>query len=181
MRQFRFFLSILICVSCNQIENKKEKSNELSDSTNLDRLVLQACNTSQIVLDTLSSLTHKIISPDSIMKDLNIISLNANNDFGYAVIEFEQKKYLSLIIGKDKKYEILGTARMENISPKAEIVNFCQSSCKGNSVFSAYVIEEKDGKVRTVKAWKVNEDAMALEEVNPDAVDCTDSFYNDYD
>ena len=179
----RIVFSIIFLLSIISCDVKKDQSEavNLTDTTKIMENELEGCEAKKIDLDTLSPLIHRIIHPDSTSNDIDIFSINTSNNFGYSVFEYKKEKYLSLLIEKENGYEIVGTTKLNNISEKGEIADFCQSSCSGDFLCSAYVVAEKSGKITTIKAWRINEKAKSLEEINPSAVDCTDSYYTDYD
>jgi hypothetical protein len=183
MKLIKLLALTIIFSACNQTNKTDNKpvEQEFLDSIKFEKPTLTECKPQQIILDTSTYLNNKIIYPDSTIAWINVVALNTSNDIGYAIVVYQDQEYLCLINYPDKDFIIVGVARLNSISKNMATVDFCQSSCSDNSICSAFVIEEKVGKVKTIKAWRVNADKRTLEAINPNAVDCTTSFYTDYD
>lgn len=183
MKLIKLIVLITVFSSCSQGNETGDKTvkKEFPDSIKFERPILAECKPQVIILDTSTYLNNKILYPDSTIADISVIALHTINNIGYAIVEYQIQKYLCLIDNPDNDFIIVGAARLENISKNMTTVDFCESSCTDNSMYSALVIEEKVGKVKTIKAWRVSADKKTLEVINPSAVDCTTSFYTDYD
>jgi hypothetical protein len=189
MKHFSIIITSFFLVSCSSSSQDRTSSNNDSitltpnQSTEFKETILDPCETTSIRLDTTTELQNQFFEPEKDLLDYKMVAVhatNGNGEMGYVVFSKNERLTLCLVDWKDG-YKIIGATNIPNLRNNETFVDFCKSSCKDNFKTFGVVEEVKYGDVKTIRAWRVNDILRQLEEINPTSVNCTESFYTEYD
>jgi hypothetical protein len=190
MKRYLPILTFFILTSCFSQSSDKLKEKQNVDSINVsnnnermnfDKVELKPCVITVLNLDTTNELQSKHFNPEKVLLGYKQILYHltyGTGEMGFAVLSKNNKLTLCLVDCQNND-KIIGTTNIQPLENKEQFVELCQSSC--NDYFKTFgVVEEiKYGQVKTIRAWRVNDKDKVIEQLNPESVDCRDSFYTD--
>lgn len=189
MKYFGIIITSILFVSCSPSTQKKTDSKHGSSaqttnqSANFKEVKLAPCETTSLILDTTTKFQNQFFEPEKDLLGYKIIAVhvtNGNGEMGYVVLSKDENMILCLVDWQDG-YKIIGTTNIPSLKNHETFVDLCESSCTGYFKTFGVVEEVKYGDVKTIRAWRVNDKTRQLEEIKPSSVNCTVSFYTDYD
>ena len=183
MRNILYLLLSSILFSC-QFSHNKTTENKLSEARTektVDKLI--NFKTAQLKLDTTTTFQNKYFEvEDSLFFGLKefIIEVDLGDDLGYVVFAKDNGLNAALIKYENERHKVIGITRIPNLKGKQEFVQgLYPESIRKFRTFG--VVEVKEDKVKTIRAWKINNKNKCFEQIDPTTIDFTDSYNADTD
>jgi hypothetical protein len=191
MKNF-IILIVFLIAGCSKSASEENYNSELveTESTvhanelmNLAELKLETCLVTSLVFDTTTILQNLYYEPEKPLLDYDMETVHVSSGagrVGYLILSRGEQYMLCLVEGGEG-YKIIGATPIPSLKEDENYVDMCESSCQGDFLTFGMVKEINDSAVRTLMAWRVNDDKKVIEQINPKAVDCNSSYFTDYD
>ena len=162
---------------------EKEATVQANKSMDLVEVKLESCLVTSLELDTTTELQNLYYEPEKPLLDYDMETVHLSSGdgrVGYLILSKGEQYMLCLVDGSEG-YKIIGATPIPSLKKEENYVDMCESSCQGDFLTFGVVKEISDSAVRTLMAWRVNDEKRVIEQINPTAVDCNDSYFTDYD
>jgi len=183
MRNILYLLLGCILFSCQSSHNKTTENQISETGTEKNVGKLNNVKTVQLKLDTTTTFQNKYFEvDDSLFFGLEtfITEADLGDDLGYLVFAKDNGLSVALIKYENERHKVIGITRIPNLKGKEEFVQgLYPESIRKFRTFG--VIEVNEDKVKTIRAWRINNKNKCFEQINPTTVDFTDSYNTDTD
>lgn len=159
-------------------ENQISKKRIVQDVVKPDNF-----KTVQLKLDTTTSIQNMYFEiDDSLFFGLKeyLIEATLSDDLGYIVFAKDNGLNVALIKYENKRHKVIGVTRIPSLKGKEEFIQELYPE-RISKFITFGVVEANEGKVKTIRAWRINNKNKSIEQINPSTIDFTDSYDADTD
>ena len=183
MKNILFLLLGCILFSCQSSHDKTTENQITGTGTEKNVDTLNNFNTVQLKLNTTTPFQHKYFGVDDSLffgfKEI-ITDVSLGDDLGYVVFTKDNGFHVALVKYENRRLKVIGITNIPNLKGKEEFVQGrYPESIRKFTTFG--VVEVNEGKVKTIRAWRINNKNKCLEQISPATVDFADSYNTDTD